>query len=77
MLTLSVQLFCIIGAVGMTAFCIHKYIKNESVVSISYRRFHSTPEDIYPSISICFKNGQTGPFVDVNNISDAIGNNPR
>ena len=52
----------------MTLFCVHKYFKNESVVSVSYRRFHDTPDDVYPSISICFSNKKSGPFVDTNGI---------
>ena len=60
---------CIAGAVGMTLFCVFKYFKNESIVSVSYKVFHDTPDDVYPSISICLGNKKFGPFVDTNNIS--------
>ena len=58
------QLLCIAGAIGMTAFCIYKYLDDASVVSMKSRRFHDTPDDVYPSISICLYNGL---FVDTNN----------
>ena len=51
----------------MTAFCIHKYLDDASVVSIDKRRFHDTPDDVYPSISICLV--RDGLFVDTNNVS--------
>ena len=59
------QLLCIAGAFGMTALCIHKYLDDGSVVSINNRRFHDTPDDVYPSISICLLHGL---FVDTNNV---------
>ena len=60
------QLLCIAGAFGMTALCIHKYLDDGSVVSINNRRFHDTPGDVYPSISICLRDGV---FVDTNNVT--------
>ena len=62
------QLLCIAGAVIMTSLCVVKYLNNDSVVSLSYQVFQVTPEDVYPSISICFRNPSFGPFVDTNNI---------
>ena len=53
----------------MTLFCVFKYFKNESVVSVSYKVFHDTPDDVYPSISICLRATKVGPFVDTNDIS--------
>ena len=50
------QIFCIAGAVGMTAYSVMKYTRNESVVTIYYKEFHATPEDVYPSITLCFVN---------------------
>ena len=51
----------------MTSYCIYKYLKNESVVSVSHKIFHDTPDDVYPSISICFQS-LSGPFVDTRDI---------
>ena len=60
------QLLCIAGALGMTSFCIYKYLDDGSLVSINSRRFHDTPDDVYPSISICLYRGL---FVDTNNVN--------
>ena len=60
------QLLCIAWAIGMTAFCIHKYLDDASVVSINSRKFHDTQDDVYPSISICLYRGL---FVDTNNVT--------
>ena len=49
----------------MTSFCVYKYFKNVSVVSVSYKVFHGTPDDVYPSISFCFQSERNGPFVDI------------
>ena len=68
-LNILFQLLCIAGAVGMTLFCVLKYLSNESVVSVSLRVFHDAPDDVYPSISICFlHNDKYGPFVDTNGL---------
>ena len=40
----------------MTVYSIMKYIRNESVVSVHYKEFHATPEDVYPSFTLCFVN---------------------
>ena len=66
-LTPLYQLLCIAGAVGMSTFCMVKYFKNKSVVSVNYRQFHDTPSDVYPSISLCFG----PPFKNTNNTEDA------
>ena len=62
------KLFCIVGTLVMTSFCLHKYFKNDSVVSVSYKRFHDTPDDVYPSISLCFQSPKSGPFLDTDDI---------
>ena len=62
------QVFCIAGALGMSLLCVHRFMKNESVVSVSYKVFHETPDDVYPSISICFQDARLGPFEDTNDI---------
>ena len=61
------QLLCITAALGMTTFCIVKYLKNKSVVSVNYKQFQDPPTDVYPSISICFRK----PFIKTNNTEDA------
>ena len=62
------QISCILAALAMTAFCVYKYLKNESVVSVNNKMFHETPDDVYSSFFICFFNLESGPFVDTNDI---------
>ena len=48
----------------VTAFCIKKYLDDTSVISIdNNRRLDDNPDDVYPSISICLREGL---FVDTN-----------
>ena len=63
------KIFCISGAIGMTAFCFYRYSKNESRVSVNEKAFHDTPRDVYPSMTICLTAGKYGLFVDKNNVS--------
>ena len=50
---------CLISAVCLTSWCIHEYGKNEDMAEIKFRKFHSSSNDIYPSISLC----STNPFL--------------
>ena len=47
--------FCIIIAIGLTAYCLNQYILDPDVSSITLRKFHESPDDIYPSITLCDK----------------------
>ena len=40
----------------MTTYSVMKYIRNESVVSLHHKEFHATPQDVYPSTTVCFSN---------------------
>ena len=54
---LPVQLFhamCMIFTISLTAYCFYQYALNEDIAKVDYKEFHSTEEDIYPSISFCF-----------------------
>ena len=46
---------CIPTAFGMCSYCIYKYHLNEDVSQIEYRTFHDTDDDIYPQVSLCFR----------------------
>ena len=52
----------------MSSFCIYKYCKNESVVSLDFKGFHDTIEDVYPSITICLEAYSSNLFVDKNKV---------
>ena len=62
------QILCIAATIGMTSYCIHKYFKNESVVSVNTKEFHDSPNDIYPSISLCFRPNEK-LFVDTKDMN--------
>ena len=39
----------------MSVMLVLKYLKNEDTPKISYKTFDESPEDVYPEITICFK----------------------
>ena len=54
---LVVQIFhviCMLFTISMTTYCFYQYALNEDTAKVDYKRFQSTDEDIYPSISFCF-----------------------
>ena len=53
----------------MSCYCLRKYLNNESIAAVSYTEFHDSPDDVYPSITICLSNGISGPFVDTENMN--------
>ena len=46
---------CIALAIFMSAMLVLKYLKNEDTPKISYKTFDESLEDVYPEITICFK----------------------
>jgi hypothetical protein len=51
---------CSIAAFGLTCWCIYKYMKDEDVSLVSYKRYNSDENSIYPSLTLCFNN----PFIN-------------
>ena len=51
---------CSISAFSLTCWCIYKYIKDEDVSLVNYKRYHSDRNSIYPSLTLCFNN----PFIN-------------
>ena len=39
---------------GLLVYCTIRYIENHSSTSTSYKNYHKTARDIYPSIALCF-----------------------
>ena len=35
--------------------CIYEFNLNNDIAQINYKTFHETPDDIYPSITLCVK----------------------
>ena len=54
------RLICLLAAIGLTLFCISDYCQDESSTAVSFKLFHGTHKDYYPSMTMCFKN----PFID-------------
>ena len=51
---------CVFATIGLQIRCLYKYSLNQDVSVLSFRRFHSETNDIYPSISFCILN----PFLE-------------
>ena len=44
----------IFATVGISIYGIHKYNLDQSVSMVDFKRFHSSENDLYPSLSLCF-----------------------
>ena len=51
---------CFFSALALTFWCIQQYSKDDDITEVKFRKFHATPDDIYPSVSFCL----TDPFVE-------------
>ena len=51
---------CIFSVLGLTGWCVHRYMKNEDATELSFKKLHNSEEDIYPSITLCFNR----PFLE-------------
>ena len=48
------QILCIVATFTLVIWCVYLYLLDKDVSTISYQKFHSNEESIYPSISLCF-----------------------
>ena len=46
---------CIIGAISCLIWCSKEFISNEDLCEVSFLKYAAGGDDIYPSISLCFK----------------------
>ena len=53
-LTKIYKYLCVISTLLLVGYSICVYIQNNDISRIHYKEFHSTANDIYPSISLCF-----------------------
>ena len=60
---------CIIVVIIYALSNIYSFLQNEDLCEISFKKFHNTEEDIYPSMTIC----QNTPF-DKNVFNDGSNN---
>ena len=49
------HLICIVLTVSLLGYCSLKFSRNESTSMVDFRSYHESEKDIYPSISLCFK----------------------
>ena len=50
------HLLCLVLTFSMIGYWIYKFTLNESIVALEYKNFYETSEDVYPLMSLCFKN---------------------
>ena len=50
------HLICVVLTFSIIGYWIYKFTLNESIVSLEYKNFYDTSEDVYPLMSLCFKN---------------------
>ena len=51
---------CWITAISFTAFCLYIFSKNEDLCTVRFIKYYTSQEDVFPSLSLCFKN----PFAE-------------
>ena len=51
---------CLINAIGLASKCLLKFLENDNLTSVGYKKFHKNEYHIYPSISWCIKH----PFLE-------------
>ena len=52
-------IFCYLCTFSMIGFWIYKYTWDEKLVTVDYKDFYESKEDVHPIMSLCFKN----PFI--------------
>ena len=51
---------CTCAACILTCWCFYKYMKDDDVSLVNYKRYHSDKDSVYPSLTLCFNN----PFLN-------------
>ena len=50
------HLICTLATAFFILYCLYQYSLNNDVSQVTYKEFHHTEENIYPSLTVCFKN---------------------
>ena len=53
-MTKPFHFLCIISAISAITYCLYRFMLNEDMTSIEFRRFDGIGNNIYPVISLCF-----------------------
>ena len=71
---------CFLVAVGLASRCLIKFLENDSLSSVNYKKYHKNEYHIYPSMSWCIINPflehklkKYGADVNVTSYSDFLG----
>ena len=48
------HIICICAVLALTCWCLYKYILDEDVSLVGFETFNDNPNNIYPSITLCF-----------------------
>ena len=51
---------CCITAIYFTLFCLYTFGLDKDLCTVTFKKFYQTEEDVFPSLSLCFKN----PFIE-------------
>lgn len=55
-LSFAFRILCLITTIALIVFCLYVYCLNEDVCLVDFKNYYDTPDDIHPTISMCFKN---------------------
>ena len=47
------HIFCLATTIGFIGWCISEYSLDHDYTETTFASFHETPDDIYPSVTIC------------------------
>ena len=50
------HLICTLATVFFLLYCLYQYSLNKDVSQVTYKEFHETEDNIYPSLTVCFAN---------------------
>ena len=67
--------FCILITIGASTWQLYNYLYGDDLTTISYKYFHQTAKDIYPSIGFCFFNTLIEEKLNNYPIRDVNGSN--
>ena len=49
------HLLCVICTISMISYCVYKFVLDDDMTSIVFRRFNGKGNEIYPTLTLCFK----------------------
>ena len=62
----AIQILCHGGAIWWCFALAFRYFKNEDASKIQYKKFHTHPNDLYPTLTLCLNSETGGLFINKN-----------